>query len=434
MNDHTPDRRAKTYCHFELFDRRPSRCAAAMRRIAQTCWIVLAIVRPACGGDGLDLPDPLTAESGERVETPAQWQSSRRGEVLELFRENVYGRRPVERPEQLDFVVVDVDKEALDGAATKKLVDIRYGGPGGQGTIRLVVMLPNKVSGPAPGFLHFCIRPRENVDPDRETYSGCWPVDLILERGYFAAAFHKGDVDPDEHDGFTNGVHGIFDQPAGEPRAGDAWGTIAAWAWGTSRAMDYFETDARVDARRVALVGHSRGGKTALWAGAEDERFAMVVSNNSGCTGAALARRRQGETVQKINDVFPHWFCRNYRQYNDREDALPVDQHELIALIAPRLVYVASATEDSWADPQGEFLACVHADPVYRLLGVDGLSAREMPAPGEPIHEGRIGYHLRQGKHNLTREDWGHFIDFAERHWNDDREPGLPSAVERSTP
>lgn len=402
--------------------------------LALSCCFVLTIVHAAKGADALELPDPLTFESGEKVNTAAEWQASRRGEVLELFRENVYGRRPVERPEQLEFVVVDVDEHALDGAATKKLVDIRYGGPGGEGTIRLVLMLPNKVAGPAPGFLHFCIRPRENVDPDRETYSSCWPVELIIERGYFAAAFHKGDVDPDEYDGFKNGVHGVFDEPPGEPRAGDAWGTIAAWAWGTSRAMDYFETDERIDASRVALVGHSRGGKTALWAGAEDERFAMVVSNNSGCTGAAIARRRQGETVKRINDVFPHWFCKNYRQYNDREDALPVDQHELVALIAPRLVYVASATEDDWADPQGEFLACVHADPVYRLLGVPGLSATEMPPPGEPVHEGRIGYHLRQGKHNLTREDWRHFIDFAERHWKTDGPAAAESTGERNSP
>jgi hypothetical protein len=237
-----------------------------------------------------------------------------------------------------------------------------------------------------------------------------------VSRGYAAAAFLNSDVDPDQHDGFTNGVHGIFDPP-GKPRAGDAWGTIAAWAWGASRVLDYLETDPLIDSRRVAVIGHSRGGKTALWAGAEDERFAFVISNDSGNTGAMPARRRQpkAETVAIINRQFPHWFCENYRRYNDHEDQLPVDQHMLAALIAPRLLAIGSASQDLWADPEGEYLTAVHASPVYELLGVPGLKADRWPPPDSPRQDGRISYHVRSGRHNLTLQDWNYYMDFADR-------------------
>ena len=389
------------------------------------------------------LPDPLVTSDGKRVADAATWRAERRGQVLNLFRTHVYGRAPVGRPKNMTFECFDFEPNALGGSAVRKQVSVNFTGNKNAPAMDILIYLPKTVSTPVSTFvlLNFGGNHTINADPaiklstswmrpgrggsvnnrateqSRGTSSSSYPVEGILKRGYGLATIYYGDIDPDFHDGFKNGVHPLFDKLGNGERQDDAWGSIGAWAWGLSRAMDYFETDDDIDQARVFVLGHSRLGKTALWAGAQDERFAFVISNNSGCGGAALSRRRFGETVGRINASFPHWFCENFKKYNDKEDDLPVDQHMLIALMAPRPVYVTSADKDLWADPRGEFLACRHAGAVYSLLGRDGLGIDRMPALDTPIKEGAIGYHVRSGGHGLTEYDWQNFMDFADKHF-----------------
>ena len=364
------------------------------------------------------IPELLRLSSGEVVEDAALWPK-RRAEIVELFAANVYGRPPNIEAKDVQFTVVKRDPLVMNGAATLKQVRVTVRGPRGVLAFGLVLFTPNKRERPAPTFLLVSHHGPKNLDPTRREKTEFWPAEELIARGYGAAAFFAGEVDPDQDDDFQNGVHGVFDPvlKAGEQRAPDAWGTIAAWSWGASRALDYLETDPAVDVERVAVVGHSRGGKTALWAGASDPRFALVVSNCSGNTGAALSRGKGGETITQINTKFPHWFARNYKQYNDRPAALPLDQHWLLATIAPRLLYVVSAQEDGWADPQSEFLSAYAASPAYRLLGHKGLVAGDIAKTDVPLTEGKIGYHRRTGKHGLTLWDWTRLMDFADAKW-----------------
>ena len=360
------------------------------------------------------LPEALIALDGTKIMTAEQWMEKRRPEILDLFREHVYGREAVKCPENLSFKTY-TKEGMMNGRSKRRKVNITFKGPGGEGLLRLLLFIPAETVKPVPVFLLINNRGMEDADPERDIRSPFWPAEYIISRGYGAAVFHVEDIDPDYDDGFQNGVHGIFDPPD-IPRPLNAWGTISAWAWGASRVMDYLETDPEINSEQVALVGHSRGGKTALWSGAADQRFAMVVSNNSGNTGAAISRGKKGETIEIINNGFPHWFTDNYKKYNGKEFELPVDQHMLLSLIAPRLLYVASASEDDWADPQSEFLSLIHAEPVYRLFGLQGLGTRNFPKPDSPVHRDNAGYHVRTGKHDLLEYDWKCFINFADRY------------------
>lgn len=383
------------------------------------------------------LPDPLRMQSGQMVKDAATWRTKRRPEILRLFEETVYGRTPAAR--KIEFEMVHQAKDALGGKATRKQVTVwPVGRPGP--TMHILLYLPNARKGPAPVFLGLNFGGNQTVQPDaaiaitknwvrpprhsketrateasRGAAASRWPVEMIVSRGYGVATVYYGDLFPDHKDGLPDSIIPKMYKAGQKARAPEDWNAIGAWAYGLSRALDYLEKDADVDAKRVAVLGHSRLGKTSLWAGAQDERFALVISNNSGEGGASLARRNFGETVERINTVFPHWFNDNFKKYNTRVNDLPVDQHMLIALIAPRPVYIASAQEDQWADPKGEWMAGKAADPVYRLLGTDGMGAAQWPGVHQPVMT-RIGYHLRAGKHDVTTYDWEQFIKFADRH------------------
>ena len=364
------------------------------------------------------LQDPL-----EGVGTAEDW-TKKRGEIFSLIEREMFGKAPKHDGDKISFAE-DVDGfEILDGKARVSQPILKIAGQ----DVRVLVVQPAKSASQVPAVMGYNFdgnhtvmsdsrivlgdvwgrageEPRKAVESERGSASSRWSIERIIDAGFALVTIYYGDVDPDFDDGFKNGIFAQFPTPKA-----DEWGSIAGWAWSLSRVLDFLEQNDRgIDAKRVAVFGHSRLGKTSLWAGASDPRFALVISNNSGCGGAALSKRAFGETVGRINAAFPHWFCDNFQRYNADEAAMPFDAHMLLALIAPRPLYVASAKEDQWADPRGEFLACVGADPVYRLLGTTGLPQKEMPNVDEPIH-GTIAYHIRTGKHDVTDFDWQQYL------------------------
>jgi (4-O-methyl)-D-glucuronate---lignin esterase len=382
-----------------------------------------------------DLPDPLVMLDGQRVTTKEQWIGKRRPELKELFQHYVYGQFPP-RPEKQEFKVERVDSKALGGKATLKEVTISLGSAGSP-RIHLLLFVPNKRNGPAPVFvgLNFCgnhtlvndpevrlptswlpnhcpgVKDNKATDAGRGKDIDVWAIEQTIDRGYAVATVYCGDVEPDRPDA-ADGVRAWLRK---QGKGSYDWGTIAAWAWGIQRVIDYLVTDPDIDARRIIVVGHSRLGKTALLAAAFDERIALAIPLQAGCGGTAPSRGKVGESVKQINDRFPHWFNAHFKEFNDRPERLPLDQHCLVALVAPRPVLFCNAVEDTWANPVGQLEVLKAAAPVYRLLGGGSLDAREMPATGKLI-DSTLGYYIRPGWHSMTAGDWRIFMDFADRH------------------
>jgi len=391
------------------------------------------------------LPNPLLLADGTPVRDAATWRAKRRPELLEIFSREVYGRTPGGRPAGMHWAVTSVDRAALGGKAVRKEITVWFTAKKDGPKMHLLLYQPPGAAGahaPWPAFLGLnyngnnCINPDPGItlatawiranpefrivnnratDGTRGAQASRWTVETVVARGYATATVYYGDLCEDRNEGLTSDVATLFGTNPVERRRSDEWGAIGIWAWGLSRALDCLQSDPEIDAKRVAVHGHSRLGKAALWAGAQDERFAMVISNDSGCGGAALSKRDFGETVERINMSFPFWFAKAFRAYNGRESALPVDQHELLALIAPRPLHVASAEDDRWADPRGEFLAAKNAEPVYALFGQQGLGVAEWPAVNGPALGDALAYHMRTGKHDITPYDWAQYLDFADR-------------------
>jgi dienelactone hydrolase len=360
------------------------------------------------------LPKLLVNTDGTKVKTSQDWMAKRRPEILRLFEDNVYGQFP----KDFDSIRINVkagNQKAIEGNPILKEVKISVYRNQQALVIGLTLFIPSNSEKPAPVFLLINHRGKENIDPSREVKTDFWPAEQLIKRGYAIAAFQVSDLAADDKLTYDQGLLKLYPE---QLQKANGMKAIGAWAWGASRIMDYLQQDKDIDASKVVVLGHSRGGKAALWCGAQDDRFAITVSNNSGCTGAALSRRKVGETVSVINERFPHWFCAQYKSFNNREEELPIDQHQLIALMAPRAVYVASASEDEWADPEGEFLALKLADPAYKLFGLKPLPSARQPALHVPINTSDRGYHIRSGKHGLTRYDWERYMDFADGYFS----------------
>ena len=382
-----------------------------------------------------EIPDPLTLADGSKVRDAKTWNEKRRPELMALFEDQVYGKTPsTEIPLRTSEVLTD--PRALGGKAIRKQVTLYFTLQNDGPQMHLLIYLPPKPAGRVPVFLGLNFDGNQSVAKDRgilendiwlkDRSSGkwtrlppddrnlgddaaSWQVEKILSHGFGLVTAYYFDLEPDFAGGLKDGVRPMFAD-------GDQWSALGAWAWGLSRAVDYLRTDRNIDFDRIGVIGHSRLGKAALWAAAQDPRFALVISNESGKGGASLLKRAQGETIDHLNSAFPHWFGPNYKQYTGHPERLPVDGNELLALIAPRPLYVASAEGDAASDPKGEFLSAVNVGRVYELFGKKGLGTAQMPPPNQPImHD--VGYHIRAGKHDVTEYDWDQYLAFAELHW-----------------
>lgn len=375
------------------------------------------------------LPDPLRMADGRVVTNASMWRRLRRPEILEQFQREVYGRF-LPRPAEVRFHPLREPQPALEGRAIRRDIQMDITGATQGTALTFTLYLPTGAQKPVPVFLgvHLFDTARDYLLPavarrlpgsqpptgEENIAIGRQVANRILEQGYGLASVDIQHLAADSATNYQAGVLRLFGRAQEGTASPEETGALGVWAWGLCRVLDYLESLPEVNARQVVVIGHSRMGKTALWAAANDERFAMAIANCSGCAGASLSRRNYGETLAIITKAFPFWFCGRLLVHANHVDGLPVDQHELIALIAPRPVYIASAVEDRWADPQGEFLAAWHAEPVYRLLNAGGLGVTSQPAADRPVGD-TIGYHLRSGQHDLTDYDWQQYLHFVDR-------------------
>jgi len=407
--------------------------------------LVSAQDRPEPNYDEMKVPSfelpPLLVDpsNGKAVQTVTDWNATQRPSLLKLLKEEMYGSFPGAGL-KVDFIVNSSDLVFGDSAIRKEVTISVSNEDREEVDVRMLIYLPN-THAMSPVFLGLNYYGNHTIinDPgitihrswarnsedfgitnnrvnakSRGVRNHRWPVKHLISQGFGLATMYYGEIDPDMDDGFKNGIHSLLDDDVDKSELS----SISAWAWMLSQGLTYLIQDPQINGKQVAVIGHSRLGKTSLWAGVMDSRFGLVISNDSGCGGAALSRRRYGETVGVINHAFPHWFNDKFNDYNDAEDALPFDQHTLLSLVAPRPLYVASAVDDRWADPKGEFLSARFASEVYDLHKVPSLSGHEMPMVDTPDAETYVGYHVRTGGHDITFYDWTQFIAFAKRHFD----------------
>jgi hypothetical protein len=398
------------------------------------------------------LPDPLICLDGSPFADAATWREKRRPEILQLFSNEVFGKAPAATA-GVHFQTDSIDKHALNGLAIRKQVTVFFSADERGPRMHVLLYVPAHARKRVAVFvgLNFFGNETVNADPGIDlpdvwvkdstdaklSYGGelqkhhkeralesargssdhLWQVEKILEHGFGLATAYCGDVEPDFLGGMEYGVRWTFLEAGQTKPAANEWGALGAWAWGLSRIADYLVTDKLVDSKKIILTGFSRLGKAAMWSAAQDRRFSMVISSESGVGGASLYRATTSESIEHLNTAFPYWFAENFHKYSGHPDEVPVDGNMLLALIAPRPLYVASAEEDHQSDPPAEYLSAVEASKVYRLLGEQGLNDRTMPAVNAPVMNGMVGYHVRSGKHDVTAYDWDQYLAFAEKHF-----------------
>jgi len=384
------------------------------------------------------LPSLLNMAAGDTVLDKNTWEQRRRPEIISFYKDSVYGAVP-DMPYKTKFKTTKLLPNFLNGKATLKEIEVAVIT---KDTIvlNLLLIVPNQDLEHYPVFFGMNFFGNQTIHPDTNiritnawvnnneklgTYANKageasrgarqnrWPIDSIIAHGYALATMHYADVDADFND-YTNGLQSLFYASEQHKPLSNEWGNISAWAFGYSRAVDYLMNDEFIDTNKIIVMGHSRLGKTALWAAANDKRIDMVISNNSGCMGAALTRRLFGETVKRITTKYPYWFAQNFMKYSNNESSMPIDQHMLLALIVPRPIYVASAEDDSWADPRGEYLSLYYASQAFSLYGYSPLACTQQPAINQPLYYENSAYHIRVGKHDVTIFDWLSFMRYAD--------------------